>query len=242
MTRILQNHDNVQWPILSVEGMKPHLMHESSRTRSRWFGLLIGVSLLIVMLWLLSKSSGNGPTVGADRGETKTPDVTAEGKGVRSVRTSEASRRSKLADSQNLTADEVVAGKLRQFGANRRIIVYALADHFKYDVPDDVQRFFEAVEGGSWEEINAAHEALLLSKDQLNQPRSPELHQIWRPIQETWGAAREAHNWPGQKLLDYGQAVLGSLRPGMVYIGGTDPGCFIPTFLNETGEGEHTLC
>ena len=25
----------------------------------------------------------------------------------------------------------------------------------------------------------------------------------------------------------------------MVYVGGTDPGCFIPTFLNETSDGEH---
>src|SRR5258706_6178509 len=27
----------------------------------------------------------------------------------------------------------------------------------------------------------------------------------------------------------------------MIYVGGTDPGCFIPTFLNETGEGEHHI-
>ncbi|HET7616113.1 MAG TPA: hypothetical protein VFK27_04065, partial [Bacillales bacterium] len=34
---------------------------------------------------------------------------------------------------------------------------------------------------------------------------------------------------------------LGSLKPGMVYIGGTDPGRFIPTFLNETSGGEHHI-
>jgi len=192
-----------------------------------------------VILWLLSNLTGKGPTVAADRGETKRLDATVEDKGVGSVRTSEASRRSKSAHSQNLTAEEVVAGKLRQFGASHRKLTHALAEHFKSEMPDEVERFFDAVEGGNWEEINAAHEALLLSKDQLNQPRLPELHQIWRPIQEAWGAAREAHNWPAQELLDYGQAVLGSLRPGMVYVGGTDPGCFIPTFLNETSEGEH---
>ncbi len=207
--------------------------------RSGWFWLLIGGCVLVIMLWLLSNSTRKGPAVGADRSETKRLDTTVEGKGVGSVRTSEASRRSKSAGSKNLTAEELVAGKLRQFGANHRKLTHALAERFKSAVPDEVERFFDAVEGGNWEEINAAHEALLLSKDQLNQPRSPELHQIWRPIQETWGAAREAHNWPAQKLLDYGQAVLGSLRPGMVYVGGTDPGCFIPTFLNETSEGEH---
>src|SRR5206468_40123 len=74
-----------------------------------------------------------------------------------------------------------------------------------------------------------------------NRPRSGDLHQIWRPIQEAWGAAREAHNWPAQTLLNYGNAILDSLQPGMVYAGGTDPGCFIPTMLNETGEGEQHI-
>jgi hypothetical protein len=50
--------------------------------------------------------------------------------------------------------------------------------------------------------------------------------------------AEAAHDWPAQKLLDYGQAVLGSLRHGMVYVGGTDAGRFIPTLLNETSDGE----
>jgi hypothetical protein len=27
----------------------------------------------------------------------------------------------------------------------------------------------------------------------------------------------------------------------MIYVGGTDPGCFIPTLLNETSEGEHRI-
>ena len=107
-------------------------------------------------------------------------------------------------------------------------------------MPDDVERFFDAVEGGRWEEIEAAFNAIRGAH--ASQPRSEELWSIWRPIQEAWGAAREAHTWPAQKLLDYGEAVLGSLRPGMIYVGGTDPGAFITTFLNETSEGErHTV-
>jgi hypothetical protein len=46
---------------------------------------------------------------------------------------------------------------------------------------------------------------------------------------------------PAQKLLDYGNAVLGALRPGMVYVGGTDPGRWIPTLLNETSESERHI-
>lgn len=139
------------------------------------------------------------------------------------------------------TAAEIVAGKVIKFGKNRREIVRAIAKRLHVAVPDEVERFFDAVESGRWEEIDAAHKALLADEKQLNQPLSAELHEIWRPIQETWGAAREAQNWPAQRLLDYGNAILDSLRPGMIYAGGTDPGCFIPTMMNETGDGEQHI-
>src|SRR6185437_12103415 len=64
---------------------------------------------------------------------------------------------------------------------------------------------------------------------------------VWPAVLETWGVAEQAHEWPAQKLLDYGDAVIGSLRPGMIYVGGTDPGRFIPTLLNETGEGDRHI-
>lgn len=137
------------------------------------------------------------------------------------------------------TAQEIVAHKLVQFGRNRRELVHALAKRFNVTVPDDVERFFRAVEGGRWEEIEAAFNAI--RGDHPSIPRSDDLFAIWRPIQEAWGAARETHNWPAQKLLDYGDAVLGSLRPGMVYVGGTDPGAFITTMLNETSGGERHI-
>lgn len=150
-------------------------------------------------------------------------------------KTRSSSMRSNAAEQ---SAEEIVAAKVIKFSQIRRKFVHALAKRRNVEVPDDVERFFEAVASGRWEEIDAAHEALLLAKDQLNQPRSAELHEIWRPIQEAWGAAREAHDWPAQRLLDYGNAILGALHPGMIFAGGTDPGCFIPTMLNETGEGE----
>jgi hypothetical protein len=139
------------------------------------------------------------------------------------------------------TAQEIVTEKLAKFGSKRRELARALAKHYNVAVPDEVDRFFDAVEKGQWNEINAAHAALLQSETNLNQPKSAELHQIWRAIQETWGAEQQAHTWPPQALLDYGNSILGSLRPGMIYAGGTDPGCFIPTMLNETSDGEQHI-
>ncbi len=203
----------------------------------RWVALLFITCVLVILLALLSKTiyekqpGTSGFTVSKALDTATSPS---------SVGHSRQTRRVSSPDAPAGTAEEIVAGKLSQFARGRRDLVYALAKRFKVEVPDDVKRFFEAVEGGRWEEIDAAHNALLAGRD-LNTPRSAEVHSIWRAIQETWGSAREAHDWPAQRLLDYGNSVLGALRPGMIYVGGTDPGCFIPTFLNETAEGEHHI-
>jgi hypothetical protein len=55
-------------------------------------------------------------------------------------------------------------------------------------------------------------------------------------VREAHGVAETAHDWPAQKLVDYGETVLGSLRPGMVYVGGTDSGRFIPTLTREDSQ------
>jgi hypothetical protein len=139
----------------------------------------------------------------------------------------------------SLDAQEVVAGKLSRFAHDRRGVVHAMAQHYKVEVPVDVERFFAAVEAGRWEEIKDLFGSLKKLRESSGD--SEDLRKLWPAILETYGVAEAAHDWPAQKLLDYGQDVLGSLRPGMVYVGGTDPGRFIPTLLNETGDGERRV-
>src|SRR4029079_10157946 len=91
-------------------------------------------------------------------------------------------------------------------------------------------------EAGRWEEMQALFDSMRARRKQ--QPPARDLDAIWAPIHDTLGVAQETQKWPAQKLLDYGNAVLDALRPGMVYVGGTDPGRFIPTLLNETSDGE----
>jgi tetratricopeptide (TPR) repeat protein len=206
------------------------------KSNSRRAMMTIGGCLLVILLALLLPRQQNKPVVGNASPDSRNPITTESTEARPNKRAFQRSTASITAPAP--TAEEIVARKVVQFGKNRRELVHAIAKRFNVTVPDDVEQFFDAVEGGRWEEIDAAHNALLAPGQGFNQPRSAELHQIWRGIQETWGAAREAHTWPAQKLLDYGESVLGSLRPGTIYVGGTDPGCFIPTFLNETSEGE----
>lgn len=132
-----------------------------------------------------------------------------------------------------------MASKVSQFAQSRRAIARAMAKQFEVEMPADVERFFDAAEAGRWEELKGLWDSLSQRR------RSPEttegLQKLWPAIMETFGVAEVAHLWPAQKLLDYGESVLGSLRPGMAYVGGTDAGRFIPTLLNDTSDGERHI-
>jgi hypothetical protein len=135
--------------------------------------------------------------------------------------------------------EQVVAAKVVQFAQNRRKVVDAMATRFKVTIPSEVERFFTLAETGPFEELKKSYEGLWQLKQEGDGVEA--LRSLWGPINETFGVAEQAHEWPAQQLLDYGHAILDSLRPGMIYVGGTDPGRYIPTLLNETSDGERHI-
>ena len=135
-----------------------------------------------------------------------------------------------------LTPEQVVANKVSQFVGSRRDIAEAIARKFEFKLSDDVEHFFATAEAGNWEELKTLFEEF---KERLHSDEAAQdLRKVWPAMFETFCVAEVAREWPAQQLLDYGQAVLGALRPGMVYVGGTDAGRYIPTLLNETSGGE----
>jgi hypothetical protein len=142
-----------------------------------------------------------------------------------------------------VSAEQIVAARMKQFAQSRREIMRAMARQKNIEVPALVERFFDALEGGDWAEIEAAFDAINGGESNAghSSERLPEVARLWGPIIDAYGAAEQVHLWPAQKLLDYGNAVLGALRPGMVYVGGTDEGRWVPTLLNDTGEGERRI-
>ena len=139
-----------------------------------------------------------------------------------------------------LSAEEIVASKVSQFGRRRREFVQAIARRSGQPLPPEIERFFDAVEAGQWDEIKAQWDVLARRSGQYDYSTNhwPELDAFWPAVLDAYGVAEQAHLWPAQKLLDYGNAILDSLRPGMVYVGGTDNGRWIPELLNETGGAE----
>jgi hypothetical protein len=142
-----------------------------------------------------------------------------------------------------LTAEEIVTKKVSQFGRSRFDIAQAIARRLNKPVPSEIEKFFAAVETGRWEEIRAQWEPLARQSGQYeNAPNhQAELDPFWPAVLDAYGAAEQAHLWPAQKLLDYGNSILDALRPGMVYVGGTDNGRWIPELLNETSGGEQHI-
>ncbi len=150
-------------------------------------------------------------------------------------------RRSNSASTR--TAEQIVTSKVSQFGRNRRELVRGIGRRLKKEVPPEVEKFFDAIETGNWEEIKAQWEPLARWSGQYERSTNHwhELDPFWPSVLDAYGVAEQAHEWPAQKLLDYGNAILDSLRPGMVYVGGTDNGRWIPELLNETSGDQHIV-
>ena len=225
--------------------MSDSASREKSGQGSRRLWFLVAGCLLITLIGLFLMRLKNGPLA-----RTRSAEVPGQSRAtgapaprdqaVAATRLSHGRSNSEPAR----TAEQIVAGKLVQFARTRREIVHGLARRARVQVPDEVERFFDAVEAGDWDEIKTRFDAFTRGdgSDQTEAPgRRPGMEPLWPAILEAYGAADAVHHWPARKLLDYGEAVLASLRPGMVYVGGTDPGRWIPTMLNETSEGERHI-
>jgi tetratricopeptide (TPR) repeat protein len=204
----------------------------SNSRPGRWPWLLgIACLLLLVMGLLVRRHGETRSQINDSSARSTSADAAADGKSLRIPR---------ARGNSALTAEQIVSSKMRQYGRSRREYVHAMARRANKDVPREVEDFFDALERGNWEEVEARFKALRPG-DGKDWALRPELPEIWPAILDAYGAAQEAHLWPAQKLLDYGNAVLDSLRPGMVYVGGTDPGRWIPALLNDTRDGERHI-
>ena len=217
---------------MNSENPNPFPPPESSSRDSRWPWFLAAVCVLIVLIAIFfPRPNSNSPTTSASNNALWSVSGTIS-PGERSPRVSH----DRSPAGPALTAKEIVAAKVIQFAKSRRKLAHAMAEHFKIPVPGEFERFFDAAEAGRYEEMKAIYKSLRQQRE--NGTDTAWYGPQWRTIIETQGAADAAHDWPAQRLLDYGNAVLDSLRPAMIYVGGTDPGCFIPTMLNDTSDGE----
>jgi tetratricopeptide (TPR) repeat protein len=208
---------------------------EAKRSTGLWWWIITIGGLLVVLVAVLLQREDT--TV--DRAEVTNQIRGAESEKPQPTFSPKRRMNSATAAIAQPPAEEIVASKVVQFARSRRKLARELAAHFKVPMSDEMERFFDAAEAGRYEEMTTIYKSL--RKQRENGSDGVNYGPQWRTIIETQGVADAAHDWPAQKLLDYGNGVLGSLQPEMVYVGGTDPGCFIPTLLNETSEGERRV-
>lgn len=137
----------------------------------------------------------------------------------------------------DVPAREIVAAKLTAFAESRLHLARARAEALGVTLAPEFEQFFALAAAGNWEALQPLFEQLRSGRDNATE----DWWKLWPIVHETYGVAEVVQKWPAQALLDYGGSVLGSLRPGMVYVGGTDAGRFIPTLLNETSGGERHI-
>jgi hypothetical protein len=235
--------------VIRVEdtSMTPHSNAREERIarkhRVRWTWIFcLSCALLVIVGFLIRRQrhepvphevAGSEKSAGSDLSAASSPSESFRPRVTRGHR----------GETPQLSAEEIVAGKVTQFGRKRRKLVHAIARRSQKEIPPEVERFFDAVESGNWLDItNQWHElAVHSSQYEFSSNHWDHLDPFWPSVLDAYGVAEQAHLWPAQKLLDYGNAVMGSLRPGMVYVGGTDNGRWIPELLNDTNDGEQHI-
>jgi len=216
---------------------RPPAPRKESKRRSRMGWLIVLCCLVLVLAaWLCGRRQSD-PGIQRTAASTPPPATASSDTSARDRLFARMPQRGSNTETE-LTAGQIVSNKVAQFTRHRRQVLDAMARKLKVEVSDEVQRFFEAAEAGNWDEIDAVFKTLVELK-KTDGPENPA--RLWGPILDTYGVAEQAHSWPAQKLLDYGHAVLDPLRPGMVYIGGTDEGRWIPELVNDTSEGEQHI-
>ncbi len=213
--------------------------------RPRWsVWLIAGCGLLVVLVVLATRRPGTppartesetGPSAGTSR-DNSAPVVEA----MRDRNSASRLLHSRAGGDSSRPPEVVVADKLTAFTRDRREIAHGLADRFHVQVPPEVDSFFDAVESGKWADIKTQFNTLSAQKEGNGAARS-DLEVLWPAVKETYGVATIARSWPPKEILDYGESVLAALRPGMVYIAGSDAARYIPALLAENGGGDRPL-
>ena len=129
---------------------------------------------------------------------------------------------------------------LGRFSTAKQNQIRALAEGVTNKVPSLVWRFFDAVRVDDWETATnifnrisaASHRYEKSTNDDALSPVLGTL--LWPPLSESYGAYENFHGWNNLWLHRFGKEIIGSIPPGSIYFGGTDPGRFVISALCES--------
>jgi len=215
--------------------MKSQSSEETPRepVRPRAYVVMLAAALLVISLLLWHQHNHHNVPASTNAQPSTAPKGITNNK----VPVARGFRPGAVATEPNLSAKEIVTRKVRQFARNRRKLAHEIAKQVNKPVPPEFEQFFDAAEAGNYDEMTALYQSFRKQRETGASESWYGPH--WHTIVETQGVADAAHTWPAQQLLDYGNSLLGALRPGMIYAGSAETSFSIPTLLNETSDGDH---
>jgi len=105
------------------------------------------------------------------------------------------------------------------------------------EAPPGFASFFAAAEKGNWPALNHAFTELRQHAGQYEHSGQTDERlrgTKWQTIIEVWGAFEAFGDGDAKYSSAFGNDIVGSIPPGSIYFGGTDPGRFVVTALQKS--------
>jgi hypothetical protein len=129
--------------------------------------------------------------------------------------------------------DPAIQAQLKSFVADKETQANAATN----ETPADLPAFFAAAKEGDWPAANAffknfekhagQYQHLGATDERLRGTK-------WQAAMEVWGAMEAFADGDQKYSALYGNDIVGSIPPGSIYFGGTDPGRFIVTAMEKS--------
>ena len=133
-----------------------------------------------------------------------------------------------------------IRAQLKSFAVAKESQARSLASGEGKELPPEAKGFFSAIQNADWEDASNDYEEMRSRKNTDTALQKS----WWATVLETFGAAEQFTLGDAKYATAYGNEIVQSIPEGSIYFGGTDPGRFIVTAMQQSqvdGEPFFTL-
>lgn len=216
---------------------------ESGGSKKLFFTLAVAVVAVVAFFIWVRRDVSSPPSAGAGPDPVSSRESGGAGERRVSSRSPQLDRgfRPGLSEEALARANAEVKDRLVQYSQRQRAVLHAYARHLGVPVLQDVDQFFTSLESGNVEEAVRRAERLDALRNVQQGSSAPGLDALWPVVEEARGVAEATRNWPAPALLEFGRALQDSLGPNTVLLAGGDAARFVPTLMENNGEGDGRL-
>ena len=131
----------------------------------------------------------------------------------------------------------IVSAQIRSFVAEKEAQAGAAARANGGEMPAEFKRFFAAASQGDWLAVSNDFQNFRKHAPQYEHTGKTDLQlrgTAWQAVIEVWGAFDSLGRGSEKYSALYAHEIIGSIPPGSIYFGGTDPGRFLITGMEKS--------